>query len=126
MMFWNKLLFVTKIAKVSLTIDGIYYVLDHRFGKYTMKHDRNMQTETKASTKKLQNMKETYKSTQDNIKYRTNVSIERFYIMKSLFLILFYSNERFIIHTLNINSVLNHHILEQGIAHQYCKGTTYN
>jgi HrpA-like RNA helicase len=34
MSFWNKSLLVTNITKVSLTIDGIYYVVDHRFEKY--------------------------------------------------------------------------------------------
>ncbi len=41
-MFWNKLLFATNITEVYNAIDGIYYVMDHRFGKYTLKHDRNM------------------------------------------------------------------------------------
>jgi HrpA-like RNA helicase len=52
-MFLNKTLFVCNIAKLSLTIDGIYYVVDDRLGIYHTKHHRNMVTKTKANTKKL-------------------------------------------------------------------------
>jgi hypothetical protein len=55
-MFWTKALLVANIAKVSLIIVGIYYVVDHMFGKYTMKHDRHMITKIKANIKKLHNM----------------------------------------------------------------------
>jgi HrpA-like RNA helicase len=41
MMFQNKL-FTTNITEVSFTINGNYYVMDHMFGKYTLKHDKNM------------------------------------------------------------------------------------
>ncbi len=30
-------------VEASLTIDGIYYVVDHRFGKYLTKHDGNIE-----------------------------------------------------------------------------------
>jgi len=40
--FWNKLLLIANIAKVYLTIDGIYYVMEYTFGKYPPKHDRNI------------------------------------------------------------------------------------
>jgi HrpA-like RNA helicase len=49
-MFWNKALLIANIVEVSFTIDGIYYVMDHGFGKYdyeTTKHDKNMIIETK-------------------------------------------------------------------------------
>jgi hypothetical protein len=58
-MFWNKVLLIANIAKVSLIIDKIYYVVDHRFGKYPTKHDKHMITKTKTNTMKLQNMIET-------------------------------------------------------------------
>jgi hypothetical protein len=51
MSFCNKSLLTTNIAKVYLIIDGIYYVVDHVFGKY--KHDRNMFIETKTNTRNL-------------------------------------------------------------------------
>ncbi len=41
MSFCNKLLLTTNIAKACFIIDGIYYVVDHVFGKY--KHDRNIE-----------------------------------------------------------------------------------
>jgi hypothetical protein len=46
-------LLVYNITKVSLTIDGIYYVVIHRLGKYPTKHHRNMFIETKTNIKKL-------------------------------------------------------------------------
>jgi hypothetical protein len=53
MSFWNKSLLVTNITKVSLTIDGIYYVVDDWLGIYHMKHHRNVVTETNANTGEL-------------------------------------------------------------------------
>jgi hypothetical protein len=46
-MFWNKALFIANIAKVSFTINKIYYVMDHKFGKYLVKHDKHMITKIK-------------------------------------------------------------------------------
>jgi hypothetical protein len=40
--FWNKLLLVTNITEVYLTIDGIYYVVDYVFEKYLLKHDKSL------------------------------------------------------------------------------------
>ncbi len=52
-MFLNKTLFVYNIAKLSLTIDGIYYVVDDRLGIYHMKHHKDVVTKTKANTREL-------------------------------------------------------------------------
>jgi hypothetical protein len=52
-MFLNKALFVCNIAKLSLTIDGIYYAMDDRLGIYHTKHHRNVVTKTKANTREL-------------------------------------------------------------------------
>jgi hypothetical protein len=52
-------LLVCNIAKISFAIDGIYYVVNHRLGKYPTKHHKNMLTEIKANTRELQNMIET-------------------------------------------------------------------
>jgi hypothetical protein len=46
-------LLVCNIVKVSITINGIYYVVDHRLGKYPTKHDRNKLIEIKANIRKL-------------------------------------------------------------------------
>jgi hypothetical protein len=53
MPFFSKPLVATDIVEVYLIIDGIYYVVDHVFGKYPLKHDRNMFTKTKTSTRNL-------------------------------------------------------------------------
>jgi len=55
-MFFNKVLLVCNITKLSLTTDGIYYVVDDKLGIYHTKHHRNMVTKTKANINELQNM----------------------------------------------------------------------
>jgi hypothetical protein len=45
-------LLVCNIVKVSLIIDGIYYVMDYGLGKYPTKHDRNKLTKIKVNIKK--------------------------------------------------------------------------
>jgi hypothetical protein len=52
-MFLNKALLVCNITKLSLTIDGIYYVVNDRLGICPMKHHKNMVTKTKANIKEL-------------------------------------------------------------------------
>ncbi len=49
----------SNIVKVFLTIDGIYYVVDHGFLKSPTKHDKNKLIETKNNTGKLRNTIET-------------------------------------------------------------------
>jgi HrpA-like RNA helicase len=58
-MFRNKVLLDSNIVKVFLTIDGIYYVVDHGFLKSPTKHDKNKLIETKNNTGKLRNTIET-------------------------------------------------------------------
>jgi hypothetical protein len=84
-MFLNKVLFACNIAKLSLTIDGIYYVVDDRLGIYHTKHHRNVVTETKINTRELQNMIEIYG--------RCDVVCFLFCLfLSNLFLIIFSSN----------------------------------
>jgi hypothetical protein len=52
-------LLIANIIEVSLTIDGIYYDVEHRLGKYTTKRHRNIFYETKTNTRELQKMIET-------------------------------------------------------------------
>jgi hypothetical protein len=65
------------IPEVYLTIDGIEHVLDYMFGKYHLKHDRNMHTKIKTNPRNLQNMIETYKLTQNKYQVygRFNVTL---------------------------------------------------
>jgi HrpA-like RNA helicase len=51
--FCNNLLLATNIAEIYLTIDEIYYVVDHVFKKYPHKHDGNILTKTKTSFRNL-------------------------------------------------------------------------
>jgi hypothetical protein len=46
-------LLVCNIVKVLLTINGIYYVVDHRLGEYPIKHDKNKLIEIKDNIRKL-------------------------------------------------------------------------
>jgi len=46
-------LLVYNIAEVLLIIDGIYYVMDHRLGKYPTKHNKKKLTKIKVNTMRL-------------------------------------------------------------------------
>ncbi len=98
----------SNIVKVFLTIDEIYYVMDHGLFKSPTKHNKNKLIETKANIRKLRNMIETQNLTQDNNEvYDKCINAPRiFSSLVILFLILFYSNECLIINILNINTSL--------------------